>query len=274
VINIDNFDVLHEFDYSLGIDCNIHKNIFFYAKNIYRKNGIREYYLSKILLNSKEVYLVFLAFRDIAAEIYRDKAIDKNISLEIVPEIRNFLLYKKAVDFAKEKHGEQTYDVLKLPYFYHLRQTDKVLDMFIAELPINKVFVLKTAAMLHDVLEDTSVSYRELEEEFTKEIADIVLAVTKEDEFNRGIVDDMNLGYECTYYKQIAQNELAIYVKMADKCANNRQNTKVLSEKRAKKSMLQHNIFKDVIYENFSSKAIKNYLESIMVKVKNLHGII
>lgn len=81
------------------------------------------------------------------------------------------MVIKKAIDFAILAHGGKTYG--PYPYIYHLHQVDRVLREF--------GFIsdsLRQAAYLHDVLEDTSVSYGELRHAFGDTVANLVRSVT------------------------------------------------------------------------------------------------
>ena len=81
---------------------------------------------------------------------------------------------------------------------------------------INREFLL-TVAILHDVLEDTSVSYKQLEEEFGIEVAKAVKALSRNEDipFDEQIPDCLN---------RIKQQpkEVSI-VKMADRLYNIRE---------------------------------------------------
>ena len=81
------------------------------------------------------------------------------------------LLIHKACKFAKEKHNDQK-RYSGDPYYYHVFHVAKIL----AELRMSSSVV--AAGVLHDTLEDTETTIEELEEEFNKEIAFLVDAVS------------------------------------------------------------------------------------------------
>lgn len=90
--------------------------------------------------------------------------------------------YQKAIKFAAEKHAEKNQLIpgTNLPYVVHL--SNVVMEILIASQNTEK-FDLEFAiqvALLHDILEDTETTYNELENEFGKEIANAVLALTKD----------------------------------------------------------------------------------------------
>jgi len=268
IIDIEN---LHSFIYYINSDLhivNLFETVFWELHKKLSKIGIiNQYYLTKLKTDNTENFVVFLGLnkKEILIKVFEKYELTKTEENLVKKEFDLINLYKQAITFAKKAHGEQTYDVIKLPYFYHLRQADKFVDYFISEIPYNYVMKLKIASILHDILEDTMVKYEDIFNIFGKEISDIVLAVTKDEEYNDG---GDYLDYEEIYYNQVLNTPYATYIKMADKCANNRQTTKIFRHKRAEKSLKQHEIFKKIIYDKFDSLIIKNYLDSLMEKIR------
>jgi (p)ppGpp synthase/HD superfamily hydrolase len=120
---------------------------------------------------------------------------------------------QEAAYLAVAMHGKQKYG--DKPYFYHLEQVVNVLREFDYE---SETFLI--AGYLHDVLEDTSLSYSKLDKQFGTFIADIVYDVT--DELGKNRYDKKKLTLPKT-----AQNKDAIIVKLADRIANIRMGGKV-----------------------------------------------
>lgn len=116
-------------------------------------------------------------------------------------------LIHKAKDFAILKHKDQTYG--DYPYSYHL---DEVYNM-VCEAGLNDNF--KIAAYLHDVLEDTSTTQKELIQEFSDEISKIVFCVSgfgkNRKERTQNIID------------KLTQNPQYIDLKLCDRIVNMRQ---------------------------------------------------
>jgi GTP pyrophosphokinase len=81
-------------------------------------------------------------------------------------------LLRKAYIFAMEAHGIQK-RASGAPYFSHSAEVARIL----AELGMDVLTIV--TALLHDVLEDSNVSYEELEEIFGSEVAFLVEGVTK-----------------------------------------------------------------------------------------------
>lgn len=113
---------------------------------------------------------------------------------------------KRLRDFAIEKHKDQKYG--GKPYVYHL---DMVHMIAVAQgLPQ----IVCEAAYLHDVLEDTPVTYDELKKEFdSEELAHLVFCVTDEKGNNRK-------ERKAATYPKIRSNSNAIALKLCDRIAN------------------------------------------------------
>lgn len=82
------------------------------------------------------------------------------------------LWYGKALIFARLAHGEQKRKYTGEPYVVHCRAVAELVEsVFLGGAPVN-------AALLHDTIEDTSVTAREIEWFFGKEVADLVVELT------------------------------------------------------------------------------------------------
>lgn len=108
--------------------------------------------------------------------------------------------------FAGIMHFRQEYGTHK--YTYHLQQVEMVINRFGF-----KDMKLRVCAWLHDLIEDTEISYYQIKHAFGQEIADIVYAVTNEMGRNR------RERYAKTYPK-IKSNKDALIIKLADRIAN------------------------------------------------------
>lgn len=118
-------------------------------------------------------------------------------------------LYGLAQDFASIVHFGQNYGTYQ--YTHHLILVDHALGSFGFALDAEPhLFV---AAWLHDVIEDTSISYEQIVHGFGQKIGDIVYAVTNEAGKNR------RERHEKTYPK-IRANRDALVIKLADRIAN------------------------------------------------------
>ena len=106
----------------------------------------------------------------------------------------NTKLTRKAMIIAYEAHKNQV-DKSGVPYIYHPIHVAEQMDTE------NECII----ALLHDVVEDTNVKFKQLEEVFSKEIIDILKLLTREE----------NIEYD-VYIKRIKNNSIACKVKIAD----------------------------------------------------------
>ncbi|WP_315740062.1 HD domain-containing protein [Bradyrhizobium sp. SZCCHNR1093] len=79
---------------------------------------------------------------------------------------------QKARDFAKHAHGAQLRKYTAVPYWHHLEEVANILLRHTANPQ------LVAAGWLHDTLEDTTTTFRQLVDEFDQTIAELVLEVT------------------------------------------------------------------------------------------------
>jgi len=116
----------------------------------------------------------------------------------------------KAYEFSKEKHSGQERKFSGLPYFSHPKEVSRIIE----QLTNNEDLVI--AALLHDTIEDTNTTYEEIEKEFGKKVADIVLEVTSDDERSlRKYGKGLYLGM-----KMMTMTTDALIVKLADRFHN------------------------------------------------------
>jgi (p)ppGpp synthase/HD superfamily hydrolase len=81
---------------------------------------------------------------------------------------------RKALQFSMENHEGQVYADVH-PYVVHLFDVMMVLVEFGVDTPN-----ILTAALLHDIIEDTACNYHDVKEHFGMSVAEIVYAVTDE----------------------------------------------------------------------------------------------
>jgi (p)ppGpp synthase/HD superfamily hydrolase len=108
---------------------------------------------------------------------------------------------ERAILVATAAHSDQKYGIY--PYVYHLLKVAEIAE----ELGFEESIIV--ACILHDVLEDTSLSYHDIRTPFDEEVSDIVYAVTDELGKNR------KERHEKTYLK-IRDNWKAEAVKACD----------------------------------------------------------
>ncbi len=112
---------------------------------------------------------------------------------------------QKALLIAGTAHAGQQYDLY--PYTYHLMQVAETVER------LGYAETIVVAAVLHDVIEDTSLSYNDIKIEFGEEIAEIVYAVT--DELGRNRAEKHR-----KTAKKIRGSWKAVVVKLCDRYSN------------------------------------------------------
>lgn len=168
----------------------------------------------------------------------------------------------KVWDFASEYHEGQTYGDDGDSYLVHLENVRFIVSMDYlnekSDISILDIGQLKTIALLHDILEDTSCNYKELVDVFGEDIANSVLLLTKDEGFD----------YE-EYIRSIitSKNNYAFYVKLADLKSNYGNLYNMKDEKRKKRLTNKYeNAYMMMVHENIqdgineTNKIIKNFL--------------
>ncbi len=124
-------------------------------------------------------------------------------------------LIRKAFDFALEAHKKDL-RASGEPYFDHPYEVAMIIAK---EIPLDDISV--ASALLHDVLEDTEISYEMLVNHFNQTIAEIVDGVTK----IGGVIRDHDAGQAENYRKlllSMVKDIRVILVKFADRLHNMR----------------------------------------------------
>ena len=132
-------------------------------------------------------------------------------------------IVESAKAYAASHHGTQRYGKgeLSFPYTKHLGDVAAVVEEFLhLREGVGDGSHLIAAAWLHDTVEDTSVTFENVLEEFGRNIARIVFAVSNEPGKNR------RERHERTYPKIRAAGRDALIVKLSDRIANVRHSVK------------------------------------------------
>jgi guanosine-3',5'-bis(diphosphate) 3'-pyrophosphohydrolase len=96
-------------------------------------------------------------------------------------------IYQKTIKFAAKKHADQNQVIpgTNLPYVVHLSNVAMEIIFASQETKeFNTAFAIQVA-LLHDILEDTETTFEEIVSEFDEEIAQAVLALTKNAEISK-----------------------------------------------------------------------------------------
>jgi (p)ppGpp synthase/HD superfamily hydrolase len=120
----------------------------------------------------------------------------------------------KIIAFAIESHASvnQTYD--GKPYSVHLAMVFSQAMRFIDCVATHRRKDVLNAVWLHDTIEDCRLTYNDILKISTKEVADLVYALTNEKGKSRAERANQK------YYKGIRDVEYATFIKLCDRLAN------------------------------------------------------
>lgn len=134
----------------------------------------------------------------------------------------NSKMTKKAMTIAYNAHMDQ-FDKAGVPYIFH--------PIHLAEQMDNEIECV--VALLHDVVEDTNVTFKQLEKEFSSDIIDILKLLTH----------DKKIDY-MKYIEKLKSNSIAKKVKIVD-VKHNLDETRL--EKITKEDILRRNKYKKAL---------------------------
>ena len=115
-------------------------------------------------------------------------------------------LINRARELALVYHADQKYG--SRPYSYHLQKVVNIARFYSSLIPKEALEDVICAAYLHDILEDTLCTQDEILRALNPRILLIVKLLTK------------NNSNPEEYFNQVAQDDLAIFVKVCDRFAN------------------------------------------------------
>ncbi len=130
------------------------------------------------------------------------------------PTMEEIALVKKAFNFAEVAHFGHLRNSGE-PYFVHLVETARIL----AELGMSGITI--AAGLLHDAIEDRSVTQEEIEKEFGKEIGFLVQGVTKLGSLKYKGVDRHNESLR-KLFVAMSEDIRVLLIKLADRLHNMR----------------------------------------------------
>lgn len=122
--------------------------------------------------------------------------------------------YVKAYEFAAYAHQEQKFPGTNISYIMHLSFVTMEIIAALNVEPENDGNLAIQCAILHDVIEDTNITYKQIECEFGEAVAQGVLALTKDTTLPKNIQMADSL-------RRIKEQPLEIWmVKLADRISN------------------------------------------------------
>jgi (p)ppGpp synthase/HD superfamily hydrolase len=151
-------------------------------------------------------------------------------------------LIKRARELAFLYHEKQKYG--NHPYSYHLQNVVNVVRIFSSLIPKKSLEDAICIAYLHDILEDTICTQDEILRASNPRILLAVKLLTKKDsDFEK-------------YFEQIAQDDLAIFVKLCDRYCNIIESINGNNKNKLAKYEKQNPKFIEILFR-------KNYIDLI-----------
>jgi len=124
-------------------------------------------------------------------------------------------IIQKAYNYALERHGEQKRKSGE-PYIIHPTNVAYT----IAELGLDEHTIC--AALLHDVVEDTEVTYEDIKNEFGEEIAEMVDGVTKLKQIQHATIEEHQVENYRKMFLAMGKDIRVIIIKLSDRLHNMR----------------------------------------------------
>lgn len=125
-------------------------------------------------------------------------------------------IYQQTIKFAASKHAEKNQKVpgTNLPYMVHI--SNVAMEIFVAyqNTPDFDLELAIKLALLHDTIEDTSATFEEIKNEFGLDVAEGVLALTK----NEDLPKSERMQDSLQRIKKLSKEVIA--VKLADRITN------------------------------------------------------
>lgn len=180
-------------------------------------------------------------------------AVKKNTRNLSVGQIKNAYLFAKEAHNGQMRHSGE-------PYIIHPVAVAKIL----IELGMDTQTVI--AGLLHDVLEDTPVSFETLEKEFTQEVAYLVNGVTKLSTMKYTSRTETQMENIRKMFLAMAHDIRVIIIKLADRLHNMRTIKYVKPSKQRAKAYETMELYAPIAHRLGMSN-IKEELEAISIKV-------
>ncbi len=167
-------------------------------------------------------------------------------------------LLARAYRFSEKAHSGQTRRSGE-PYVSHCVEVAKIL----AELQLDTVTV--ASGLIHDVVEDTSVTVADVEREFGSEVAAIVDGLTKIASLPFGTSQERQVENYRKLLLSIAKDARVILIKLADRLHNMRTLEHLAPEKRARIAMETRDLYAPLAHR-FGMAKVRWELEDLAFK--------
>ena len=146
-----------------------------------------------------------------------------------------------------------------LPYSFHLELVEKQALKFEKYILSEKRDITFTGIWGHDSIEDARLTYNDVKSKFGKEVAEIIYLCTENKGRNREARKDE------VWYNELAQNDIAVFVKLCDIIANSLFSLTTGSTMFEKYKNEYYNKVKQYLYPKYKNRYADmfEYLEKI-----------
>ncbi|MDC3053106.1 RelA/SpoT family protein [Candidatus Pelagibacter sp.] len=188
-------------------------------------------------------------------------------SEELINKVKNYNKFlnpetlSKAYDFALKAHEKQKRDEGS-PYIIHPIAVANILT----ELKLDSATI--ATGLLHDTIEDTHATYKTIEAEFGKEVADLVDGVTKISEFENQAMSNSKAENFRKLILATSKDIRVLLVKLADRLHNMRTIKVVDKEKQIRKAKETMEIYAPLA-DRMGMHRIRDELEDLSFEVLN-----
>lgn len=134
-------------------------------------------------------------------------------------EFREFAFHRHDV-YVNQKYGTDE----KLPYSFHLDMVERQIWRFKDLVTVGEFNLARCGAWGHDLIEDGRLSYNDIKNSFSVEIADVIWGCTDSEGRSR------NERHDEKYWARLKGNKISVFVKLADRMANMLYSLSVNSE--------------------------------------------
>ncbi len=163
-------------------------------------------------------------------------------------------IYQETMNFAAQAHGFQPMPGRETSYLHHVAcVTMETLAAYFYKQNFDINFAMQ-CALLHDVIEDTKVTYQEIEKTFGKKIADGVLALSKNPDLEKSVQMTDSL-------QRIKLQPIEVWnVKLADRISNLQKPNLLWNSERRKQYLSEAQFIFDTL------KGANEYLEKRLIE--------
>ena len=189
-------------------------------------------------------------------------------SIELINKVKSYNKFlnpetlTKAYDFAVKAHEKQKRDEGS-PYIIHPIAVANILT----ELKLDSATI--ATGLLHDTIEDTHATYKTIEQEFGKEVADLVDGVTKISEFENQAISNSKAENFRKLILATSKDIRVLLVKLADRLHNMRTMHFVTDkEKQIRKAKETMEIYSPLA-DRMGMNRIRDELEDLSFEILN-----